>query len=263
MTSSFFDTGSKVTGPHVTGPHVTGPHVTGPDAPPPSGLTSFQKPHGPALLAQVRGYWEGLRVQDSIPMRSQFNPRGIEAALSSTFLLERVAPGIARFRIAGMDLAEIIGMDPRGLPISAAFCPETRPQLAAMLELVFTGPAILTMDLEAERGLGRPALSARLLLLPMRTDEGLSGLALGCLAPAGAIGRGQRRFAVKGQSLIRLPPPTQAKRPPRPMFTTFAPVPDKTTEPARTIAFAEPAARFESSGKVNSRPYLRLVTSNG
>jgi len=33
-------------------------------------------------------------------MRSQIDPRGLEQVLPSAFILERIAPGVARFRIA-------------------------------------------------------------------------------------------------------------------------------------------------------------------
>ncbi len=73
-----------------------------------------------AMLAEVRAYWEGLRVAGDLPRRDQIDPRGIAGALENTFLLERVAPGIARFRLAGMQLHDLMGMDVRGMPLSAA-----------------------------------------------------------------------------------------------------------------------------------------------
>jgi hypothetical protein len=126
------------------------------------------------------------------------DPRGIAEALESTFLLERVAPGIARFRIAGMHLHDLIGLDVRGMPLSTLFDPAARTRLAEGLEAVFTTPAILEMWLEAERSLGRPRLEGRMLVLPLSDAQGHSTLALGCLALAGALGRAPRRFAMMG-----------------------------------------------------------------
>ena len=62
-----------------------------------------------ALLAQVRAYWQGLRQGTALPTRDKIDPRGIAEALESTFLLERIAPGVARFRIAGLHLHDLIG----------------------------------------------------------------------------------------------------------------------------------------------------------
>ncbi len=151
-----------------------------------------------AVLAQVRAYWQGLRHGMALPQRDMIDPRGIAEALERTFLLERVAPGIARFRIAGMHLHDLIGLDVRGMPLSTLFDPVARTRLAEGLEAVFTTPAILEMWLEAERGLGRPRLEGRMLVLPLSDAQGQSTLALGCLALAGGLGRAPRRFAMMG-----------------------------------------------------------------
>jgi hypothetical protein len=228
-------------------------------------------------LAQLRGYWEGLRDHDSIPLRSQISPRGLDSALSCTFLIERIAPGIARFRIAGMELADFMGMEVRGLPFSSIFCPVARNDLALKLEMVFHSPAILAMSLVAERGIGRPALEAELLVLPLRDESGRVAQALGCLALKGKVGRSPRRFDIARASVTRLERAARpvasltvagltgagltlaaAARPPAPGFA-----PD-TAKAARTHAFAEAASAFSQAGNAQSgnshaKPYLRLV----
>jgi hypothetical protein len=151
-----------------------------------------------AMLAEVRAYWEGLRHDGALPRRDEIDPRGIAGALENTFLLERVAPGIARFRLAGMQLHDLMGMDVRGMPLSSLYEPLGRTRLAEALEGVFAGPATLEVWLEAERGIGRPALEGRMLLLPLTAARGDTDLALGCLAMHGAIGRAPRRFAIAG-----------------------------------------------------------------
>ena len=147
-------------------------------------------------LAEVRAYWEGLRGLAGLPRRDQIDPRGIAGALDTVFLLERVAPGVARFRLAGMQINELLGMDVRGMPLSALIDPASRARIAEAVDALFAGPAILTLGLEAERALGRPALEGRLILLPLLSARGPCDLALGCLATHGAIGRAPRRFAV-------------------------------------------------------------------
>lgn len=153
-----------------------------------------------AMLAEVRAYWEGLRVAGDVPRRDQIDPRGIAGALENTFLLERVAPGTARFRLAGMQLHDLMGMDVRGMPLTALIEPQARAQLTEQLEGVFAGPGTLEVRLEAERGLGRPALEGRMLILPLTGSRGAVDLALGCLAIHGALGRAPRRFAIAGMS---------------------------------------------------------------
>ena len=157
-------------------------------------------------LAEVRGYWEGLRQGGKPPLRSEVDPRGMAGALEHSFVLERVAPGVARFRIAGMELTDLMGMDVRGMPVLSLIDPPARADFGRALEGVFAGPAILEMALEAERGIGRPALEGRLLVLPLRNRAGSTALALGCLATEGAIGRAPRRFAIARQRLTPLVP---------------------------------------------------------
>jgi hypothetical protein len=159
-----------------------------------------------AMLAEVRGYWEGLRCGDRPPSRSEVDPRGLAGALENSFVIERVAPGIARFRIAGMHLGEIMGMDVRGMPVLSLIDPPARATFRVALEAVFAGPSILEMALEAERGIGRPRLEARLLLLPLRDRTGATALALGCLATDGKIGRAPRRLAIAQHRLTALTP---------------------------------------------------------
>lgn len=164
-------------------------------------------------LAEVRAYWEGLRSSATPPLRDAINPRGMAAALEQVFMIERVAPGLARFRLAGSQIADLIGCEVRGMPITTLFDPVARDTLAPLLERVFAGPAIAHLDLEAERGIGRPALSARLLLLPLMSRLGQIDLALGCLSLDAPLGRAPRRFAIARHHVERLvldPPIPQA-----------------------------------------------------
>lgn len=149
-----------------------------------------------AVLAAVRAYWEGLRGSQILPRRDQIDPRGLAGALEQSFLIERVAPGHARFRLAGMQLHDLAGIDVRGMPVTALFEPAARARLTHSLEAVFAAPSVMELWLEAERGIAKPALEGRMLLLPLMSDDGVCNLALGCLATTGTIGRAPRRFAI-------------------------------------------------------------------
>ena len=151
-----------------------------------------------AVLQQVRGYWEALRVAGGLPARAQIDPRGMADCLDKVFLIEQIAPGLARFRIAGMALNDLLGMDVRGMPLSSLFDPVARARIGHELEQVFASPAVMEVWLEAERSVGRPALSGRMLLLPLASAVGEPKLALGCLVTEGQLGRQPRRFAISG-----------------------------------------------------------------
>lgn len=200
-------------------------------------------------ISVVRAYWEALRNGRDVPYRSEIDPRGIESALEHTFILERIAPRVARFRIAGLHLNDLLGMEVRGMPFTSLFVPEARGRIEAVLARVFDGPETAELTLAAEAGLGRPALDTRLLLLPVRSDLGDISRVLGCLVAEGHIGRTPRRFAVTAARLAALRP-------------SMRPI----GKPANTAAgFAEPARPFRTARandpRPSERPYLRLVVS--
>lgn len=215
-----------------------------------------------AALREMRAYWDALRDDQDLPRREQINPRGMAGALHQVFMLERVAPGVARFRLAGMEINDLMGMEVRGMPLSALFDPAARARLADVLEKVVTARTIVTLDLEADRGIGRPALSARLVLLPLKGASGEADLILGCLACDGQIGRAPRRFVIaRAMEEVVQTKGTPAKRlhlemPRLATGTAFVPRP----APQVVADLAEPRApRFERAKPAVERPYLRLV----
>ena len=142
-------------------------------------------------ISQVRGYWEALRNGASLPERAAVDPRGMAGALEHSFLIERVAPGLARFRIAGMVFTDLLGMDVRGMPISALFSGEARIELQKSLEKMFSTPGILSLNVTDDRGLGKSRVWARFELLPLLDAQGACTLALGCVglsSPAFRLG---------------------------------------------------------------------------
>ena len=106
---------------------------------------------GSSLIAQVEAYWSDQRKDALVPTRADINPRGIEAALPNAFVLERVAPGIARFRLAGGHLCDLMGMDVRGMPITTMMDVDARVALVTPLEAVFKKPAISKISLLSAR----------------------------------------------------------------------------------------------------------------
>jgi hypothetical protein len=128
--------------------------------------------------SQVRAYWEGLRAGGAIPDRAALDPRGLSGVLDRVFLAERIGRGLVQVRIAGSGLAEVAGMDLRGLPLSCLFSAEARPALAEVVEAVAAGTRVAEMDLASDRGNG--AAVARLLLLPLN-DGPQRRLVLGCI----------------------------------------------------------------------------------
>lgn len=145
-------------------------------------------------LRDVEAYWDGLRNGRPVPARADIDPRGMQSSLEFAFILERIAPGVARFRLAGMHLTDLMGMEVRGMPLTAMFVPESRAKISEALEAVCENPQITTITLKGERGIGRGSLDAQLLLCPLKSDLGDVNRILGCLQSKGDIGRQPRRF---------------------------------------------------------------------
>jgi hypothetical protein len=70
------------------------------------------------------------------------------------FLVEQIAPGNhGRLRLAGMGLSDLLGMDVRGMPITALLT-VARARCPKRLAGRFRGEHVLDLWLEAERGIG-------------------------------------------------------------------------------------------------------------
>lgn len=187
-----------------------------------------------AGLRALYAYWRGLCRGPQLPRRADIDPRRIEAVLPNAFVLERIAPGLARFRVAGTHLADLMGMDVRGMPVSCLIRPAGREHFAIALTCLFENPAKLDLWLTAPAGPMRGAQSGQMMLLPLQGDRGEADRALGCLVSTGATGRAPHRFDL---SRIHVTP----------LSAQAAEAPAPSTRPALR-------------GK---RPWLRLAASDG
>lgn len=158
-------------------------------------------------LRQAEAYWAALCADGQVPRRSQIDPRGLENILSYTFVVERIAPGMARFRVAGQHLAQIAGMEVRGMPLSTFFAARDRAEIGATLERVFDAPAISELSLVSEMG----GFEGRMILLPLRSDLGQVNRALGVVIADVAELQGNTRFCIR-RSDLRVVPGAQAAR---------------------------------------------------
>ncbi|MDO5604436.1 MAG: PAS domain-containing protein [Paracoccus sp. (in: a-proteobacteria)] len=146
------------------------------------------------IVAGLRGFWDGLRAGRAVPDRTDVTPAAMGPAVDYAFILERTAPGAARLRLAGRHLVDLMGMEVRGMPLSALFNPPSRGQLSDVLEAVFRGPQIADLVLRSPAGFGRGELEARMMLLPLKSDLGDVSRALGCLVSGSPCGAAPRRF---------------------------------------------------------------------
>ena len=221
-------------------------------------MTEFRTEIGYSAISQVEAYWEALRGMRVMPRRSEIDPRGIENALENTFVLERIAPGMARLRIAGSHLGDLMGMEVRGMPLTAFITPAGRRQISDALEEVFQRPATCELRLSAETSRDKPSMDARMLLLPLKSDLGDVSRILGCFVAHGDIGRSPRRFDVIGAKIRPITTSvvkTEDRPAPAPVLQSKSPI----------KGFAESQTPFASGDDNDAKsdvPYLRLVKSD-
>lgn len=181
------------------------------------------------ILSGLRAHWFSLREGRAVPDRVDITAAGLGPALDHAFILERIAPGAARLRLAGRHLIDLMGMEVRGMPFCALFNPGARGHLSDVVEAVFRGPQLAELTLRgpvAGAGGAYPGFAGRMLLMPLKSDLGDVTRILGCLVADAAPGHAPIRFDLIGESFEPVMPgapvlapgeaPITAPRGPRP-----------------------------------------------
>ncbi|MEO0904721.1 MAG: PAS domain-containing protein [Pseudomonadota bacterium] len=191
------------------------------------------------ILQNLEQYWQTLRHAQQLPARTEIAPSKIDRALPYAFILQRVAPGTARFRVAGQRLHDLLKMDARGMPLTTLFQADAREQVQDLLEAAFTGPAIVSIPLASPGSMLRPPLSGTMLLLPLRDRENKATRMLGALVTDQDGGSRPRRFIIPKDARVR-------------------------HEPIGVqLATAQLVPRVKAIGPEVARPALKLVVNNG
>lgn len=155
------------------------------------------------ILSGLRAHWFSLREGRAVPDRVDITAAGLGPALDHAFILERIAPGAARLRLAGRHLIDLMGMEVRGMPFCALFNPGTRGHLSDVVEAVFRGPQLADLALRAPMpgaAAVHPGLAGRMLLMPLKSDLGDVTRILGCLVADAAPGQAPIRFDLVEES---------------------------------------------------------------
>ncbi|MCD9147845.1 PAS domain-containing protein [Pseudophaeobacter flagellatus] len=244
-------------------------------------MKNFRNSVSVSPMRQAEAYWTALQRGDDIPNRSQIDPRGLENILSQTFILERVAPGVARFRLAGQKVNEMAGMEVRGMPITAFFTPDARKQMSAALEHMFEAPAIVEIEMQTEGSRLRGRREARMLLLPLRSDLGDVSRALGVFVSEGNPSKTSQRFSISSiemRAVAKKSSDAEFKSKPRDAADANSANPDfaelqsrmqpetSILQEARDLADRKPLKPVRDTARADAKskskaPHLRLVSS--
>jgi len=157
----------------------------------------------PGPVERTEALWQSLRGPRRLPRRTDFDPTQDDDLLPHLMILERIAPGLARIRVAGDAIGAQLGMDARGMPLGALFDTRARPAIGAQVEAAFAGPAIVEVPVQGRRRLGRGAVPGRLLILPMEDGFGAVSRALCVLAMARRVGPHAMPMAINDRAPFR------------------------------------------------------------
>lgn len=197
----------------------------------------------------VEAYWQALRTGPGLPARADVDPRGLDRVLEYAFIAEQIAPGLARFRVAGRHLCGTLGMEVRGMPVSCILDTDGRRGLEAVLTAVFGQPAKARLDLR-----GTDGATATMTCLPLVNERGAVTRVLGAFVADGPAPCAQ--FSLCGHSIT---PIAEGE---------VAPLTPPPPAPALHPGFAEASGVFfdqrpdaKRKGPAQ-RPALKLVVSN-
>jgi hypothetical protein len=100
----------------------------------------------PTATSEMERYWGSLPRTRGVPMSKDVDPAKMEGLLEDSFILERVAPGVARIRVAGRDIAGLFGLEPRGLPLRPRSYPRRVHQWRCIWKRLFLPLARLRLN---------------------------------------------------------------------------------------------------------------------
>ena len=151
------------------------------------------------MITSLKTYWERLRAGRVAPFRAEIDPREFEIALENMFIVERIAPGNMRIRLAGMKVCEMMGMEVRGMQPGLFIAEDDRSRFERLLDVVMTEPAVVELTLEAP---ARPVpYRATMLLMPLRSDVGEVNRVLGCTSGQGELFQAPLSFSLREISI--------------------------------------------------------------
>lgn len=164
-------------------------------------------------LDMIATYWSNCAVGAELPNRRDIDPRGMTGVLEYSFMLEMIAGGLARFRIAGQHLCEIMGMDVRGMPFSSLFQPSARDEMAQILETCTRQRCRIDVPLEMARKVFMPNRPVKMVLLPLMGETGRVDRILGAMVSDGSTGGAPQRLVRADAPVVHSRPLGQSKNP--------------------------------------------------
>lgn len=134
------------------------------------------KHHGTRRLF---AYWTGLTGARPAPYRSEVTAANLgRDVAANAFVLENLGDGNIRFRVAGSNLRDLFGLDPRGMSAMSVFTEDQKPKFRALVEAALDRPCVGLASCIAVTPLG-DELDIEMMVAPLRSDFGEMNRVLG------------------------------------------------------------------------------------
>ena len=133
-----------------------------------------------AAIEKLYSYWNSLREDGQVPARKRVNPRAVPEVLDSTFIIELVSPYDYRFRVAGLQICEMAGMEVRGLSPEVLVAKPHKHRLSAIIAEVAARPTVARLEIETVDSSGNRS-ETQMILMPLRGEYQEITRVLGCL----------------------------------------------------------------------------------
>lgn len=172
--------------------------------------TVVELPHAgvtvPAVIGDVMAYWGSLRAAagGDIPTRASVDPKAISAHLGQVFIASLTTPRVARLRIVGAGIADLMGLDPRGMVLGALFDAPARNEVTEALAQIAEGARVI-IPLRADAAPGQSHLTAVMALMPLRGADGQINQMLGVIGVNGTVGPFARKLTLASARIAAKP----------------------------------------------------------
>lgn len=131
---------------------------------------------------EIYAYWDELRGHRDVPLRAQVEPAHIRNILADLFILEKNPAGDIRFRLAGTRMCSLFVRELRGATFDSLWLGDQTARLNRIADEVMKTMSPAVMSGAALTAAGE-RLMTELVLLPLRSSEGVVDRIIGALAP--------------------------------------------------------------------------------
>lgn len=134
-----------------------------------------------ATSRELFAYWNRIRGSEPAPRRSDIEPGDIRRVLPDTFILEVIAAGNQRVRLAGTRMCSLYGREIKGSNFLDLWSDADRATIAGAAERVSEDAAGVVIEVDLVSARDRTA-ACEFLLLPLRHGVGSHDRILGSCA---------------------------------------------------------------------------------